>query len=388
MTLSHRKSSGSGRHLLVVVILWLVHPRHARAEDSVSYKFQDYSESDGRIAVQVHSTLIEKDLGASMHIEVFGIIDTIAGATPTGQPERTPGEGVPLSHIEERRKAWSVDLSRQFSNVKITVGVANSRESDYVSHGWSVNAETAFNQKNTTLTTGVAVLGDDVKVFYQAPWERKETIEIIAGVNQLLDARTAVTFNLTFSHATGYLSDPYKLVEKNVEVLPGIFLPRTFSENRPDQRTKWLALIALNRAYPDLGGAIDASYRFHRDDFGITSHNLNLEWYQKLGAKLVLRPSLRFFTQNAADFYLVSLDGSSIAPPAIPTGRGPFYSADYRLSDLHTFNYGLKAVWMAGEAWQLDVAVEKYEMHGRDGRTSASAYPRALIVTAGLKFAF
>jgi hypothetical protein len=45
-------------------------------------------------------------------------------------------------------------------------------------------------------------------------------------------------------------------------------------------------------------------------------------------------------------------------------------------------------IWTVTDAWQVDAAVERYEMHGRDGLTAASAYPRANIVTAGIKFAF
>ncbi len=378
----------SYRHSLLILVLGLTPVRHARAEDAVTYKYQDYHEADGRIAVQVHSALIEKELGPAMQLKVSGVIDAIAGATPTGQPPATPDGQVPLSQLEEERKAWALELSRQFSRYKITVGAANSRESDYVSNGWSLNGQADFNARNTTVLLGVAGMDDDVKVFFQPTPMAKHTVDMIAGVTQLLDPVTSVTFNLTYSQSTGYLSDPYKLVQKRVEVLPGIFLLRTYGENRPDSRRKWIVLAALNRAWPKLAGAVEASYRFHRDDHGLSSHTLNLEWYQKLGARFMVRPALRYFTQQAADYYFVSLTGTPIAPTSRPTGAAPYYSADYRLSALRSLNYGLKVIWTVTDAWQVDAAVERYEMHGRDGLTAASAYPRANIVTAGIKFAF
>jgi hypothetical protein len=234
----------------------------------------------------------------------------------------------------------------------------------------------------------VAGTNDDVKVFFQQPWMDKSTTDFIAGITQLVDPRTTVSFNLTYSHANGYLSDPYKLIQKNVEVLPGIFLLRTFAENRPDSRDRWIALIALNHAYQSLNAAVDASYRFHHDDFGITSHTLAFQWLQKLGEKVLLVPSLRFYQQSAADFYHVTLDGTDITPATRPTGQAPFYSADYRLSKLRTQSYGLKLVWNPTAAWNLDVAYERYEMRGRDGITSASAYPEADIFSIGAKFSF
>ena len=376
------------RHWLLMVLLALVPPRSARAEDSVSFKYQDYREADGRIAVQVRSALFEKDLGTAMQVRVTGVMDTIAGATPNGQPERTPGEPVPLSHMEEVRKAWSLDFSRQFPAVKISAGLANSRESDYVSNGASLNALADFNAKNTTVLLGIAGTRDDVKVFFQQAHRDKRSFDLIAGVTQLLDPVTVVTANLTYGEATGYLGDPYKLVQKITEDFPGIFLRHTFAENRPESRVRWIAFASVNRAFPGLQGAIEASGRLHRDDFGMDSQTLSLEWYQQLGARFLLRPSLRYYRQNAADFYLVSLNGTAIVPGPRPTGRAPFYSADYRLSALDTLNYGLKAIWTVTDAWQIDAAVEKYEMRGRDGVTSASAYPHATTITGGVKFSF
>jgi len=347
VSLPHRKTSRYRRGLFVA-LFGLVQVRYARAEDAVNYKFQDYQESDGRIGVRVHSALIEKDLGATMNLRVNGVIDTIAGATPTGEPAATPDGQVPLAHLEEKRRAWALDFSKQFSAVKITLGTANSRESDYVSHVGSVNTQTDFNQKNTTVAVGVSGTSDDVKVFYQVPWVRKKMVDGIVGVTQVLDARTLVTVNLTASEAWGYLSDPYKLVEKKIEVVPGVFLRRTFSENRPDRRVKWIALIGLNRDYSNLNGALDASYRYHRDNYGITTHTLNVEWYQKFSEKFVLRPHLRIMTQSAADFYHVTLTGTDITPLSRPSGHASFYSSDYRLSALRTLNYGFKG-GMEGE---------------------------------------
>ena len=373
---------------MLALLLATAQPRQARAEDAVSYKYQDYRESGGRIAVQVHAAMIEKDLGTATKLKVHGVIYTIAGATPTGEPERTPGAGVPLSTLDEERKAWSVDVSHQFGDITIALGGAHSRESDYVSTGWSLNTLKDFNSRNTTLALGIAGTSDDVKVFFQQERADKRSLDVIAGITQLLDKHTSVSLNVTRSHATGYLSDPYKLVEQIGEVFPGVFLRRTFPENRPDSRTKWLVLGAINRAVPALHAAVDASYRFHHDDFGITSHTLNLEWYQRVGGQVTLRPHIRVMRQSAADFYRVTLTGAPFTPSSAPNGRAPFYSSDYRLSELRTTNFGLKLVWEPRANLQFDATLEKYEMKGRDGVTSASAYPRATIFTVGGRFAF
>lgn len=374
---------------LSALLVWLS-PRGVRAEDSVRYKFQDYQEMGGRIAVTVNSAAIEKDLGPDMHLKFEGVIDAISGATPNGQPAPAGSDEVPLATLTERRKAWNAALSRQFQRVNLALGVANSRESDYVSTGWSVNTLTDFNQKNTTLLVGVAGTDDDIKVFYQTPRAKKRTSDVIVGLTQLLDPQTSVGLNFTWGRQRGYLADPYKLVQKDTEILPGVILPGlTFWENRPGEREKWIALATVNRAFREAKGALEASYRFYHDTYDTDSHTIEVGWFQRLGERLIVRPGIRFYDQSAADFYHYRLDGTTIVPKnEPPRPEGPFYSSDYRLSALQSVTYALKLVWNATDALQFDAAFERYEMRGTDDVTPQSAYCRANIFTVGARFAW
>jgi hypothetical protein len=321
-----------------------------------------------------------------MHLKVLGVLDTISGATPTGQPPAAPGGSVPLTNVEDRRKAWSLDLARQLPRTNVSVGYANSREDDYVSNGWSFNTVTDFNQKNTTLLLGVAGTDDDIKVFYQKDWVKKRGIDLIAGVTQLLDPRTSITFNVGFGRSTGYHADPYRVIQKRVEVDPGVFLPLTFGENRPDEREKWTALVTINRSFPEAHGAAEASYRLYHDSFDTTAHTIDLAWFQKVGSQLTLRPGFRFYDQTAADFYRIDITGTNIEPTGRPVPAGPFFSADYRLSAFRSYTYGLKGVWTINSNWQLDASFERYEMRGKDSVTSRSVYPKANVVNLGIRF--
>ncbi len=374
---------------LLLTGLTLALPRSGRAEDALSYKYEDYRESGGRIAVQTQSAHLEKDIGTDAKVKIDGVIDAIAGATPNGQPAPAGSDQVVLSRMTERRKAWNAEFSRQFSRINVAVGGASSRESDYVSTGWSFNTVTDFNQKNTTLLAGLAGTDDRVKVAFQAPYAKKRGNDVIVGLTQLLDPRTSVTFNLSWGRSTGYLADPYKLVEKSIEVVPTVFLRQTFAENRPDERDKWIALNTVTRSFAELHGAAEASYRFYRDSFGTEAHTLGLTWFQRIGGHLILQPGLRLYDQTAADFYYYRLDATSIIPTfGRPRPQGPFYSSDYRLSALRSVNYSLKAIWTVTDRLQLDASVENYRMRGRDGVTPQSAYARATIVTGGLKLSW
>jgi hypothetical protein len=386
--LSHHPS----RALVVACLLGVLAPRGGRAENAVAYKYESYQESAGRIAVQTRSALLDQDLGTEMHLKLLGVIDAITGATPNGMPAPAGSDQVPLSDLHpERRKAWNADLSRQFQRVNVDFGFGNSRESDYVSNGWSVNTVTDFNQKNTTLIAGFAGTDDKIKVLYssRAPRARKHTNDVLLGVNQLLDPHTSVGLSLTWGRASGFLSDPYRLVEKDQEIFPGVVLPFTPTENRPAYREKWTALVSVNHAFGDTGGAIDASYRYYHDTFSVDAHTVDVAWLQKLGSKFILRPSFRFYDQTAAYFYHYNLNQTAITPLAgPPRPQGPFYSSDYRLTSMQTFTYGLKLVWNVRDNLQFDIAREQYDMRGTDHVTPQSAYARAKIITLGAKFSW
>jgi hypothetical protein len=382
MTLRIQSTRPSAALLMATLGLGL--PRStARAEDAIAYKYETYREADGRIKVETQSGSAEHNFGADTQLKLTGTIDAIAGATPTGEPAPPGSDQVAMTQMHDRRKAWSGDLSHQFPRVNIDVGLANSRESDYVSTGASVNTLTDFNQKNTTLLAGLAATNDDVKIFYQGIYVKKHTSEAIVGIKQLLSPLTFVSFNLTYGRARGYLADPYRVVQKSTQIFPGIFLPRAYPENRPDRREHSIAYASVNHTVAPLHGALEASYRFYHDTFGTTSHTLGVAWLQKIGDRFVLSPSLRYYQQTAADFYRVTLDGTSIVPGNRVNPAGPFYSADYRLAKLRTWDYALKAVWKVSDVLQLDAAFEHYEMQGRDGYTLASAFPRAKMVTLG-----
>lgn len=384
--MSHTQRPAYAPALLLAGVLVLLQPRNARAESTVTYKYEDYQETAGRVGVQAQYGLVEQSLGTDAKLKLTGVIDSIAGATPTGEAPSTPGGDVPLTHMHDRRKAWTADYSRQIGRVNLGVGIANSRESDYVSNGASLNTLTDFNDKNTSLLLGVSATDDTVKVFYQSERVKKRGWDAVVGVNQLIDPQTSVSLNLSFGHVSGYQSDPYKIITKNTELLPGLVLPLTFPENRPDKRNKYILYTSVNHAVASVNGAIDASYRLYHDSFGTTSHTISAAWLQKLGAHFVLIPSVRFYQQGQADFYHVTLTGTTIVPGDLPNPAGPFFSADYRLSKLRNINYGLKLVWNATEHLHLDLAVDRYNMTGRDSITSVSAYPKANIVTGGISF--
>jgi len=385
------KFLSSLRVSVVACVLLLCQPRAARAEDSLTFKLQSWQEDNDRIRVDSQYAQIEKDLGTDSHLKVMGLIDAIAGATPTG--EKPPaGQPTPLVHMEDRRKAWNTDFSHQFSRVSVDLGYGVSRESDYVSDGWSLNTVTDFNQKNTNLLLGYGGTADTI-MEPKLGWEKnrhKDGADFIVGITQLLDPNTSVTANVSCGLSHGYMSDPYRIVSTTrLNIDPGTYY--TPPENRPDKKNKVSVFGGINHNFEKLNGAIDASYRYYHDGFGITSHTVSIEWIQKIGDHVIVQPSLRFYRQSAADFYYFDLDRSKVTTAYEPilgetgTGAAPFYSSDYRLSHLQTIDAGLKVVWKVTTWLSLDVAYDRYMMRGLDHLTPQDEYTKANTFTVGFK---
>jgi hypothetical protein len=354
------------------------------------YRYSDYAEDGDRVRVVTQGVAAKQDLGPDMQLGVTLVNDAIAGATPTGLPAPAGSTQVPLAHLSDHRKEWELDLSRQFRLVDVAVGASESREHDYLSRGWSLNTVTDLNEKNTELLVGVAGHNDKVETFYDPKrfYAEKQSFSAIVGVTQLLDPLTSVTLNFTWSRETGYLSDQYKIVEQNVELVPGSFFPLVFAENRPGQHNSGVAYLAVERMFPALRGSLEGSFRYYSDTYGVVANTVEGRWLQKLGHDLTLAPVLRLYEQSAARFYYYNLNQTMLVPTTIPDPNGPAYSSDYRLSSLFSTTLGLELTFRANRWLEVTAAYDRYAMRGRDGVTPQSAYPRANIYSLGAKISW
>ncbi len=356
------------------------------AEDHVDYKFEEYDESDDRIRIQTHSALLELALGSAVTAKGEFVYDSISGATPTGGPPPAGSDQVPLAQMDDVRRAGSLGTAIAWGRNITTPQVAYSLESDYESIGLSLNHSIDFNQKNTTLNLGVAHNFDTIMPEFWAGEESKDSTSFLIGGTQLLGPQTVLTANLTLGFDSGYLSDPYKGF-----VFTDYDPAALFPEKRPDDRTKQILLTSFTHFFDALNGSVEASYRFYHDSFDIFSHTAALEWYQKIGQHVVVSPEFRYYWQSAASFYATQLPGDPTIPPGDPFFTTPVpehYSADYRLSHLQTFTYGLKLTVIVNRHFYLDAAYKRYEMFGLDDVTSASAYPSANVFTLGARVWF
>ena len=302
-------------------------------------------------------------------------VDTLSGPSPSGAtPASTPqtftgpsGNGdiytadpgeVPLDDsFLDTRVALALDYSAPLlRNWTATYGLSASNEYDYLSLGGSLRLQRSFNQNNTTLSFGAALAQDSLDPVGGVPValtvlqrrdstddssdgedrslrktsESKTVVDVLAGVTQVIDARSLFRINLVLSQVSGYQNDPYKIV--SVVGADGEPL-RYVREGRPDSRSKTGIYGEYIR---DLSGdTLRTSYRFLLDDWGSDSHTVEASYRWQFTEATYVEPQLRYYLQDAADFYRVALfDGEEQDLSEV--------TADYRLGAMDAITVGVQ----------------------------------------------
>jgi hypothetical protein len=360
----------------------------ARGEEvRADFRHEDYREEKGRVRIRTDGVFLDLGLKPWLNVKGNYIYDAIAGATPTGAPPLPGEKKVDKATIDDTREAGYIEPTVKWQNHTLSPQFSYSKESDYESVGLSLGDALELNEKNTTLAFGVSHTFDRVLPNFGESIQsvqQKDSTDLLVGLTQLIGPNTLATVNLTVGYSDGYLTDPYKRVLfRDFPYNPG--QPYTvWPEKRPGHKLRQVLYLGGQHYIEKLHGALEASYRFSHDDFGILAHTLSLQWNQKIGKKVIVSPLFRYHTQSEADFYAISFAGD----PSVATPPARYYSADYRLSALDTFTYGVSVSFKVHEHISFTLDAKRYEMHGTDGRTVSDQYPTANIFGGGFSVAF
>jgi hypothetical protein len=160
--------------------------------------------------------------------------------------------------------------------------------------------------------------------------EPRNTHEYLVGLTQVLSPTAIVQTTLTRSLGEGWYNDPYKLTFTFFPSGPPILA----LDRRPDHRATLAWLTRYRHHIPDCDATLQVDYRFYRDDWGIRAHTLEVAWQQSLGERWALRPALRYYTQDAADFY----------GPNVPRPQPAIFSSDQRLGAFGGLSPSLRGI--------------------------------------------
>ena len=138
-------------------------------------------------------------------------------------------------------------------------------------------------------------------------------------------------FGLSYTYRDGFLTDTYKL-----------------NDLRPDERKEWAFGSGYRHYFIAADAALHVDYRYFNDDWGISSHTVDLAWHQNIGDNTQVIPFLRYYSQDKADFFDNEVDFSN-----------RYYADDYRLSAFGAISTGLRIRHTMGN-WRINLAGERY----------------------------
>ena len=323
-------------------------------ESTLSYKLSNYQEDDltreqvpfgelGRYDIDVHQFQYVSPLGRDFALFIDANHEDMSGASPWFSTANAAGEPVinmsGASGITDARSELSIGTRYYSQNGNFGGAVGYSEENDYRATYINLSGSRNFNNDLTTVTLGFSHSADDIfptdaELFNRVRNEDKRATSAAVSLSQIINRVTTFQTALSITEQSGYLSDPYKL-----------------QDARPDNKTQIALSNSLRYFFIEADGALQANYRYYRDDFGISSHTLDLSWFQNINRTFQIVPVLRYYSQSAADFY-TNIDDFT-KPLTEPQ------SSDYRLSAFGAFSGGINLIADFGD-WTTTFTAERY----------------------------
>lgn len=404
----------------------------AKAEDTtIDAGLLYYKEDKGRVQSIDAIVKLTHDFGDERTLSATVAVDSLTGGSPNGaiasnsvQTFATPsgtsatpgggGGGGEEEDDEERfytiapgaqplfpdfhdlRVAADINWSQPLGiGNKMSVGAHLSKEYDFLSASANAAFSRDFNSKNTTLSLGISAEFDQIDPVGGTPVpgsnynllsktsgnESKKVLGGQLGLTQVLARNWIAQLNFSLDRSSGYLNDPYKLLTR-VDAT-GAVTGYQF-EDRPDSHTRRSVYlgnkVALGRS------VLDLSWRYGTDNWSIHSNTAEARFRIPLGASLHLEPHLRWYKQDAAEFYrlyLTSVDSTS----------DPM-SADPRLGAFTAKTIGVKLSKDLSNGDEISMRLEAYQ---QDPKVNSSTLPalagldlnprlRALMLQFGWRF--
>ncbi len=371
----------------------LAHPHTESQPWSMNIGVGNYIERDRNTGVEViinGSRAMDED-----SLSLIAEFDVITGATPNGATASNVPQTFTQSSGEGTYTTKANDLPADDTHMDTRLGLSMlyndvinsnfsldyrshlSMEFDYLSVGAGIGLKRDFNQHNTSVLldfnyefNNVHPVGNIPVPFasmqppeqIQPRGEASTTKEVRGysfGINQVINQQSLIQFKYANAKATGYLTDPYKLLSI-IEQSTGNTLDYIF-ENRPDRRN----IQSIYTAYKLYlsGDVLDLSYRYYWDDWEIRSNTFDIRYRKQLSDNHFLQPHLRYYTQTEAEFFAHSLPDS----PSRPS----FASADFRLAEFDAYTLGFKYGKQTGENKEHSISIEYYTQLGESHPSDA-----------------
>ena len=365
-----------------VVAVSSAHADTPPAVSVLSYRASSYKEDDldasallagsaERYDIKVHQLRYSAPVGEKYSFSLDSSYESMSGASPWYTVESVNGDAkVAMSGatIYEKRSDITASGRRYFDSGNLGISLTISDENDYRSNSMAVDGSFTLANNSTTISGGASYSDDelsptDALLFNRIPSATKANSSAFVSVTQILNKFSILQSGISTARASGFLSDPYKLVDR-----------------RPEERNQFTWTTSWRRYFRAQTSALHANYRYYDDDFGVSSHTLDLSLHKTFRRSITLVPSLRYYQQDAANFFTPASDFLQASD---------FNSADFRLSSYGALSAGLKLNARVGK-YTFVLSGERYKADASLGGSGASS-PGIIDFTrlsAGIDFTF
>lgn len=299
-------------------------------DDRADVLFHRYD--GGGVTVQGPSVLVRKKFGDQVSVaynyyvdHIVGHVDTISGASVDAV------SGASTYHEQRTQHSLSVDVLH--GKTTYSGGYINSSEPDY-------KAKTAFAAVSQDMFGDLTTVSFGFTRGWDRVGARGSTLNAAAdrrnwqvGLSQVLTRNMLVGLNFETSESEGFLNNPYRLVRYIDPSQPRGY--GTQSEQYPHTRTG-NAGSGQAKYFLPWHAALDGSYRFYSDTWGIHAHTGQLGYTQPVFGSWTLDGHVRYYQQTQANFY------GDLFPYASAQN---FLARDRELAAFKSTTFGLGASW-------------------------------------------
>jgi hypothetical protein len=268
-------------------------------EDRADVLYHRYD--GGGITIHGPSVLVRKKFGERFAATANYYVDRVSSASIDVELTASP--------YEEERTQYSAAFDFLRGKSTYSAGFINSEESDYVSNtAFFAISQDMFGDL-TTVTLSYKRGWDSVYqnerqpdgslVRSEAFGEQKTDRRGYAlGLSQVLTRNMIMALNYEVLTDEGFLRNPYRSI-RLVEVdgtqgFDSEIYPSTRTSNAISGRVKY---------FLPYRAALDGSYRFFTDTWGIQAHTVELGYTHPAWNRWIFEGKVRYYRQDSADFY-------------------------------------------------------------------------------------
>jgi len=297
----------------------------------------------GGITVQGPSVLIRKKVGDAVSFSYQYYLDMITSASIDVVTQASP--------YKEHRIQQNFGVDYLHNNTLYSAGYISSIEPDYNSKTAFLNVSQSLFGDLTTINFGYTQGSDAVGRAdkgvvqpFRADVDRKN---YAVGLSQVLTRSLLLGLNFEVDSSQGYLHSPYRSVRY---IDPTVLRGYSYQPERyPNTRTSNAASVQL-KYYLPWHAALDGSYRFFGDTWGIRASTFQAGYTQTLLTHWTVDGALRYYTQTPANFY------SDLFPYA---NAQNFLARDRELAQFNSRTLELGASYEFHPSWRYVRFIEK-----------------------------